>query len=146
VGDSEDRDDVAKGATMEQRLNLITLAVADLARARRFYEAGLGWTPVQAEESIVFYRLGGLVLGLFPREELRADAHQGTDWGQGGFTLAQNCEERAQVDALIAHAVAAGATLQKAAEETPWSGYSGYFADPDGHLWEIAWPILEIMK
>ncbi len=131
---------------MEQRLNLITLAVADLARARRFYEAGLGWTPVQAEESIVFYRLGGLILGLFPREELRADARQGAAWGQGGFTLAQNVDTRERVDAIIGGAVAAGATLQKAAEDTPWGGYSGYVADPDGHLWEIAWPILEIMK
>lgn len=131
---------------MEQRLNLITLGVADLARARRFYEEGLGWTPAQEEESIVFYKLGGLILGLFPREALREDAHQGQDWGQGGFTLAQNVAERATVDAIMARAVAAGATMQKKAEDTPWGGYSGYVADPDGHLWEIAWPILEIMK
>ena len=134
---------------MEQRLNLITLAVADLARARRFYEEGLGWTPIQAEETIVFYKfykLGGLILGLYPRDLLRADARQGADWGQGGFTLAQNCAERATVDTIIARAVAAGATLQKAAEETDWGGYSGYVADPDGHLWEIAWPVLAMMQ
>jgi len=80
---------------MEQRLNLITLAVADLARARHFYEVGLGWTPVQAEESIIFYKLGGLILSLFPREQLREDAKQGPEWEQGGFTLAQNFAERA---------------------------------------------------
>jgi len=131
---------------MEQRLNLITLAVADLARARHFYEVGLGWTPVQAEESIVFYKLGGLILSLFPREQLREDAKQGPEWEQGGFTLAQNFAERAQVDATIARAVAAGATLQKAPEDTEWGGYSGYVADPDGHLWEIAWPMLEMLK
>jgi catechol 2,3-dioxygenase-like lactoylglutathione lyase family enzyme len=131
---------------MEQRLNLITLAVDDLARARRFYEAGLGWVPVQEAESIVFYRLGGIILSLYPRELLREDARQGAEWGQGGFTLAQNFAERASVDATIARAVAAGATLQKAPEDTAWGGYSGYVADPDGHLWEIAWPVLEIMK
>jgi catechol 2,3-dioxygenase-like lactoylglutathione lyase family enzyme len=131
---------------MEQQLNLITLAVADLARARHFYETGLGWKPVQAEETIVFYQLGGLLLSLHPRELLREDAKQGPGWGQGGFTLAQNCAERATVDAIIARAVAAGATLQKAAVDTDWGGYSGYVADPDGHLWEIAWPVLEIMK
>jgi len=101
---------------------------------------------VQAEETIVFYQLGGLLLSLHPRELLREDAKQGPGWGQGGFTLAQNCAERATVDAIIARAVAAGATLQKAAVDTDWGGYSGYVADPDGHLWEIAWPVLEIMK
>ncbi len=146
AGDPAAGSGVAKGATMEQRLNLITLAVADLARARGFYEAGLGWTPVQALDDIVFYRLGGIILSLYPRELLREDARQGTGWGQGGFTLAQNCAERATVDAIIARAVAAGATLQKAAEDTAWGGYSGYVADPDGHLWEIAWPVLEMMK
>lgn len=134
------------GATMEQRLNLITLAVADLARARRFYEEGLGWKPIQEAEDIVFYKLGGLILSLHPRELLREDAKQGPEWGQGGFTLAQNCAERATVDAIITRAVAAGATLQKAAVDTAWGGYSGYVADPDGHLWEIAWPVLEMMK
>ena len=70
---------------MEQRLNLITLAVADLARARHFYEEGLGWKSAQEEESIVFYKLGSLILSLFPREMLREDARQGPEWGQGGL-------------------------------------------------------------
>ena len=66
--------------------------------------------------------------------------------GAGGVTLAQNCAEREQIDAIIARAVSAGASLQKAAVDTDWGGYSGYVADPDGHLWEIAWPILGVMK
>jgi catechol 2,3-dioxygenase-like lactoylglutathione lyase family enzyme len=131
---------------MEQRINLITLGVDDLGRARRFYEGGLGWQPVQEAEDIVFYKLGeGFILALWPRELLREDAKLAT-WGQGGFTLAQNYPEREQVDAAMNRAVAAGATLLKAAEETPWGGYSGYVADPEGNVWEFAAPVLEIMK
>ena len=131
---------------MEQRVNLITLGVDDLSRARRFYEEGLGWRPIQEAPEIVFYKLGtGIILGLWPREMLREDARLAT-WGQGGFSLAQNYPEREQVDAAMNRAVAAGATLLKAAEPTEWGGYSGYIADPEGNVWEFAAPVLEMMK
>lgn len=125
---------------MEQRLSLITLGVADLARARSFYEAGLGWTKGNAEEEVAFYQLNGLVLALWTREDLAADA-QLTDSGAAfsGMALAYNTRSHDEVDEVLAAAVAAGGTLLKAAEEMSWGGYSGYFADPDGHPWEVAW-------
>lgn len=126
---------------MEQRLSLITLGVTDLARARRFYERGLGWEPSGASNrSVAFYQLGGMVLALYPRTALAEDA--GVDPGQpgfGGIALAYNVRQREDVDAVLAEAVAAGATLLKPAADTDWGGYAGYFADPDGHPWEVAW-------
>ncbi|MBK8158325.1 MAG: VOC family protein [Rhodospirillaceae bacterium] len=127
---------------MRPRISLVTLGVCDLARARRFYETGLGWKPSSASnDDVVFFQLaGGMGLGLFPRSSLAKDAHiseAGT--GFGGITLAQNLASKAEVDRVIATAVAAGGTLLKAAEDVFWGGYSGYFADPDGHAWEIAW-------
>jgi uncharacterized glyoxalase superfamily protein PhnB len=123
---------------MDQRLSLITLGVDDLRRARRFYEEGLGWAPLQALEEIAFYQLPGMALALFGREALAADAQRPIDGGFSGITLAINERSREDVDRTIARAVASGAALTKAAEETPWGGYSGYFADVDGHAWEVA--------
>lgn len=124
---------------MEQRLTLVTLGVADLDRARRFYEA-LGWRP--AAESVagevVFFQAGGLVLALWGRMDLAADAGVAVA-GPGGMTLAQNVATKAEVAPLLAAAAAAGGTVTRAAADTPWGGHTGYFADPDGHLWEIAW-------
>jgi uncharacterized protein len=125
---------------MEQRISLITLGVADPDRSRAFYER-LGWQrSARAAEGIVFFQAGGLALALFPRNELAKDA-QVASAGQGfaGITLAYNTRARAEVDSVLAEAVAAGATLVKPAEEAFWGGYSGYFADPDGFPWEIAW-------
>ncbi len=125
---------------MEQRLSVVTLGVADLARARRFYE-GLGWKASGAgNEGIVFFQAGGMVLSLYPRAALAEDAHvapEGT--GFRAVALAYNTRSRDEVDAALAEAEAAGATILKAAEEAFWGGYSGCFADPDGHLWEVAW-------
>lgn len=124
---------------MEQRLSLVTLGVADLPRSARFYEA-LGWTRSGNFEGVAFFQLGGLVLSLYPRSELADDigiSEQGA--GFPGFTLAYNVRERGDVDSTLAAMVAAGATLVKAGEEKFWGGYSGYAADPDGFLWEIAW-------
>lgn len=125
---------------MEQRLSLVTLGVADLKRSRRFYEQGLGWRPGFANDEVVFFQLGAMVLALFSRADLAADARiADIGTGFGGMALAQNMRDRAAVDAVLTEAEAAGAKIVKPAEHTTWGGYAGYFADPDGHLWEIAW-------
>ena len=133
---------------MEQRLSLVTLGVADLARARRFYEEGLGWRRGNTDDGVAFYQMPGAVLALWSRPELTADAGV-ADAGAtfSGMALAYNARSREEVDAVLAEAVAAGGVLARAAHATSWGGYSGYFADPDGHLWEVAhnpfWTIAE---
>ncbi len=125
---------------MQPRLTLVTLGVADLDVALRFYEA-LGWPrSAYASEGVAFFQVGGLVLSLYPRDALAADAGVAPE-GSGfrGFTLAYNTASREEVDAVLAHARAAGGVLVKPAKEAFWGGYSGYFADPDGVLWEVAW-------
>ncbi|MGF1472093.1 MAG: VOC family protein [Rubrobacteraceae bacterium] len=126
---------------MEPRVNIVTLGVNDLQRAVAFYRDGLGW-PVSgaSNEGIAFFKTRGTVLALYPREELAADVK--TDPAGGGFsgiTLAHNVAEKEQVDSALKEAAAAGATIVKEAEDVFWGGRSGYFADPDGHLWEVAW-------
>ncbi|WP_111508659.1 VOC family protein [Mycobacterium kyogaense] len=123
---------------MEQRISLITLGVDDLARARHFYEDGLGWRPHDAPEGVVFYQLPGIAVALFGRADLAEDAHHPVDGRFSGITIAVNQRSEAEVDAVLEQAVAAGATLLKPAERVFWGGYSGYFADPDGHVWEVA--------
>ncbi len=125
---------------MEQRISLVTLGVADIGRSRRFYEAGLGWRPGYVSEEVVFYQAGGMVLALFSRAALAEDARL-ADSGSGfaGIALAHNVRAREEVDAVLAAAAVAGATSLKPAEDATWGGYSGYFADPDGHPWEVAW-------
>ena len=133
---------------MEQRLSLITLGVADLKRAREFYEDGLGWTRGNAQDEVAFYQAGGMIVALWARKYLAADAKLADD-GSGfrSVALAYNARSRAEVDAVLAEAAHAGAAIPKLAEETPWGGYAGYFTDPDGHLWEVAhnpfWTIAE---
>ena len=125
----------------EPRISLITLGVADLARARAFYESGLGWRASPASQGdIVFFQLGGLALGLFPRAELAVDAGVADD-GHGfrGIALAHNVRNPVEVEQLLALAESAGGRIVRSAETASWGGRSGYFADPDGHLWEIAW-------
>ncbi len=127
---------------MEPRITLITLGVRNLERALRFYRDGLGWPVSSASVAgeVVFFRSSGAILALYPRELLAADAHLPADGaGFGGIALAQNVRERDQVDAVLAQAVAAGGALLKPAVEAEWGGYHGYFADPDGYPWEIAW-------
>ena len=124
---------------MEQRVSLITLGVSDLARSREFYER-LGWRRSGNNEGIVFFQAGGMALALYPRQELAKDANVSAEGqGFGGITLAYNARTREDVDAVLAEALKAGARLMKAAEDAFWGGYSGYFADPDGFLWEVAW-------
>jgi len=129
-----------------QRVTLITLGCRDLARSRGFY-AALGWRPHPAsQEGIVFYQLAGQVLGLFGRDALAADqGRPGAELGTGAMTLAQNFATEAEVDAAFDGALAAGATPLKRPAKVFWGGYSGYWADPDGHVWEVAmnpfWPL-----
>jgi uncharacterized protein len=123
---------------MDQRVSLITLGVADVGAARRFYES-LDWQCQEVEET-VFVQAGGSAVVLWGREKLAADAgiEDGGSDGFGGVALAQNVRSREEVDAVMAAARAAGATITKVAAETFYGGYAGYFADLDGHLWEIA--------
>jgi len=114
--------------------------VADLKRSREFYER-LGWKRSMAKaEGIVFFQAAGMALALYPRHELARDANVAPDGhGFSGFWLAYNTRNRAEVDAVIEEAVAAGGRLLKPAEEAFWGGYPGYFCDPDGFLWEVVW-------
>jgi len=123
---------------MEQRISLVTLGVADLARSRAFYEA-LGWSAADGPaDDVVFFQAGGLVFGLWGREALAADSGVPDGGGWGGVTLAHNVGSPAAVDEVVEQARAAGATVTRQPAETFWGGYSGAFTDPDGHPWEIA--------
>ncbi len=127
---------------MEQRLSIVSLGVADLAASRRFYEQGLGWkVSSTSNESIVFMDLGGVILGLYGRDALADDMNlpPSKPGGFAGFSLAHNARSREDVDRVLEDAAKAGAKILKPAEEVFWGGYSGYFADPDGHPWEVAW-------
>jgi uncharacterized protein len=125
---------------MEQRLSIVTLGVTDLTRSLEFYEK-LGWQKSKASnEAIVFFQAGGIGLALYPRSELAKDANiSGEGNGFTRFSLAFNARTREEVDSVLAGAVNAGAKLQKPAQDAFWGGYSGYFADPDDFLWEVAW-------
>jgi catechol 2,3-dioxygenase-like lactoylglutathione lyase family enzyme len=123
------------------RLTVITLGVSDLARSRRFYCEGLGFSPSSASnDHIVFLDAGGVVLALYPRDLLAKDAQLSPKGsGFGGIALARNVRTKAEVDAALEAARKAGAKILKPAEQAFWGGYSGYFADPDDHPWEVAY-------
>jgi catechol 2,3-dioxygenase-like lactoylglutathione lyase family enzyme len=123
---------------VEQRLSLVTLGVGDISRARDFYER-LGWiTGAGPGDDVVFFQTGCMVVALWGRDELAGDSGVQDGGGWGGITLAHNVRSPAEVDAVIAEARAAGATIPRAGAETFWGGYSGVFIDPDGHPWEVA--------
>jgi uncharacterized protein len=123
---------------MDQRVSLITLGVGDLARARAFYE-GLGWTTnAAADDDVVFFQAGGLIVALWDRERLAEDSGVENASGWGGVTLAYNTRSAEEVDAVIETARAAGANIAREPGETFWGGYSGAFVDPEGHPWEVA--------
>jgi catechol 2,3-dioxygenase-like lactoylglutathione lyase family enzyme len=123
---------------MEQRVSLVTLGVRDLARARAFYET-LGWrTNAAPGDDVVFFQAGGMIIALWGRAELAEDSGVEDSGGWGGITLAHNVRSPAEVDAVVAEAEAAGATVTRPAAATFWGGYSGAFTDPDGHAWEVA--------
>ena len=123
---------------MEQRVSLITLGVADVSRSRVFYEA-LGWTTsAKPDSDVVFFQAGGMVVALWSRAQLAGDTAVEDRGGWGGIALAHNVRSPAEVDAVLAEAQAAGATIARPGAETFWGGYSGVFVDPDGHPWEVA--------
>ena len=119
-------------------LSLVTLGVADLARARAFYEA-LGWvTRAEPDDDVVFFQAGCMIVALWSRDELAQDSGVEDGGGWGGVTLAHNVRSPAEVDAVIDEARRAGAHIPRAGAETFWGGYSSVFVDPDGHPWEVA--------
>ena len=124
---------------MQPRISMITLGVADLDRSVRFYREGLGLPQMDSPPSVAFFTLNGSWLGLYGREALAEDAGVSAEGaGFPRFSLAHNVTSPAEVDSLLAQAVAAGATLVKPGQPVFWGGYSGYFSDPDGFLWEVA--------
>ncbi|MCJ8279339.1 MAG: VOC family protein [Rivularia sp. ALOHA_DT_140] len=126
---------------MRQKLNIVTLGVKDLERSLKFYKDGLEWKPSSASnENIAFFQMGGVVFSLYPLEKLAEDVKINSDGsGFSGITLAYNAKDEAEVDEVLKKVECLGATIVKKAEKVFWGGYSGYFADFDGHLWEVAW-------
>ena len=128
---------------MKPKLSLVTLGVADLERSLRFYRDGLGLPPENhdPDAGVVFFRMeGNMLLAIWPREELAKDAGISPEGsGFGGMSLAHNVPSKEAVDAVFAEALAAGAKALKQPGDVFWGGYTAYFADPDGHLWEVAW-------
>lgn len=127
--------------SMHSRINLITLGVSDLAVSQAFYQRlGFELSTSSQEGSVAFLKTGGAVLSLFPKAELAKDAMVSAE-GSGfqGITLAQNVENKEDVDTFLKEAEAAGAVITKPAQDVFWGGYNGYFKDPDGYLWEVAW-------
>lgn len=134
---------------MEPRLNIVTLGVENLERAISFYKNGLGWpmSSISGGDFAIFKISTGTALALYPRHLLAKDACVQDSGGFGGITLAQNVPSKEEVDRALSQVVKAGGTLLKMACDTEWGGYSGYFADPDGHPWEVAWaPVLELRE
>ena len=133
---------------MEQRITMVSLGVDDLAASRAFYER-LGWktSAKHSNDNIVFFQLGGIILGLYDRQALAEDARLEVGTGFGGMALAHNGRTKEEVDKILREAERAGATILKPAEDVFWGGYSGYFQDPNGHVWEVAFnPFLPIAE
>ena len=132
---------------MRQKLTLVTLGVRDLETSLKFYRDGLGWKLSSASQGdVIFFDLGGIGLSLYPRNLLAEDATvspEGT--GFSGITLTHNSKSIEEVDSVLNQAEKAGAQIIKKARKVFWGGYSGYFSDPDGYLWEVAWsPLIEL--
>jgi catechol 2,3-dioxygenase-like lactoylglutathione lyase family enzyme len=124
---------------MQQQIAVITLGIDDLARSRRFYTEGFGWAPVFENEDILFYQMNGLVFATWRRDALAADAGRAGVPGSGSIALAHNVASAAAVRSLIAQLARAGGTVLREGDAPPHGGFRGYVADPDGHMWEIAW-------
>ena len=124
---------------MKPRISMITLGVSDLENSIKFYQEGLGYPKMESPPEVAFFTLDGSWLGLYARDSLAKDAMVSPEGnGFGGFALAHNVASELEVDQTIKQALAAGATLSKPAQKVFWGGYSGYFKDPDGYLWEVA--------
>ena len=133
--------------TMQQRLTFITLGINNLEKSKDFYSGVLGWKPFQDTGGIVMYALNGIILSLYSQHDLMEDARAKSDGRGSRFTLAQCLNTTEEVDALFAELKKKGVTIIKEPQKVFWGGYGGYFADPDGHLWEIAHnPFLEMDK
>lgn len=122
---------------MENRVSLVTLGVADVGRARAFYEA-MGWSGTSPDGDVVFFQAGSMILALWSRAKLAEDSMVDDGGGWGGVTLAYNVASPAEVDGVLGDAAAAGAVIGRPGATTFWGGYSGVFVDPDGHPWEVA--------
>jgi catechol 2,3-dioxygenase-like lactoylglutathione lyase family enzyme len=133
---------------MENRISIITLGVKDLERSLRFYRDGLGFkTTRKSEEGIIFFQTNGVCLALYPYDKLAEDVSKEFLMPKSkfsGITLAHNVRSREEVITIMKQAENAGAKIEKPAQDTFWGGFSGYFSDPDGYLWEIAWGAFEI--
>jgi len=124
---------------MKPRISMITLGVRDLAASLKFYEQGLSFPRMESPPEVAFFTLNGTWLGLYGREALAEDASVAPEGGGfESFALAHNVHSEVEVDEIMEQAVKAGATLVKKPQKVFWGGYSGYFKDPDGHLWEVA--------
>jgi catechol 2,3-dioxygenase-like lactoylglutathione lyase family enzyme len=126
---------------MRPKLSIVTLGVKDFERALQFYQQGLGWQPSSAsQDDVAFFPLGGVVLALYPRDKLAEDAQISSEGsGFSGITLAYNTKSETEVDEVLQAVEKLGAKIVKKGQKVFWGGYSGYFADPEGHLWEVAW-------
>jgi catechol 2,3-dioxygenase-like lactoylglutathione lyase family enzyme len=134
---------------MNPRFHIVTLGVEDVKKSRLFYEKGLGFKVSSASrEDIVFFHTGGVALALYPRHLLAEDASVPTEGaGFRGVTLAHNVARKEEVMEILEEVRAAGGKITKPAQDVFWGGHSGYFADPDGHLWEVAWnPYFSFLK
>jgi catechol 2,3-dioxygenase-like lactoylglutathione lyase family enzyme len=133
------------GFVMQQQMSCVTLGIADQARSKRFYVGGFGWTPVFEAPGIVFYQMNGLMLGTWSIEELKTDCRQPALAPPGAFALAHNVAEQNDVQPLLDRLAQNGGNILRNADAPPHGGFRGYVADPDGHMWEIAfnptWPI-----
>lgn len=124
---------------MKPRMSMITLGVSDLQKSIDFYQTGLGFPKMDSPPTVAFFTLTGTWLGLYPRHLLAEDATvPAVGSGFAGFAIAHNVSSEAEVDEVLQLAINAGATLVKPGQKVFWGGYSGYFADPDGFLWEVA--------
>ena len=125
---------------MNQHLHIITLGVSDLEASKRFYAETLGWKIARPQKGVAFFQAGGVVLALFPRQALAEDATVSAEGhGFGGISLAHNAQSESEVDQIIADLKAKGVKIVKEPQKVFWGGYSSYFADPDGFLWEVAY-------
>ncbi|MFN8404279.1 MAG: VOC family protein [Anaerolineales bacterium] len=125
---------------MNQHLHLVTLGVKDFEKSKKFYGETLGWKPASASsDDVAFFQAGGIVFAIYPREKLAEDALTSAEGsGFAGFTLAYNAGSESEVDEIIADLKSKGVKIVKEPQKVFWGGYSSYFADPDGYLWEVA--------